>query len=546
MVKAAGHIAPWRDRRVRSDWIASLSSLDLCLLRIVSEHRIVTQTQLELVLRDVPARTLRYRTARLQRLGLVGRTRPYRERGSAPYHLWPTRRGDALARGGPPSRGGERREPNATFIAHAAALTGFYVALATGLSDGVRHGSFAREGEAREPFRARDGRQRAIAPDARIELEQQDGCRLVGLLEIDLGTMSHRRLRSKARGYADYARARAWAERHEFCPALLFATITPRRAIAFLDSLSRELERESELLGCACAFAREPEHAVAERVWHLLGAGGPVDLVEALREARRPYDEQQARCAELRRREHAARERLLSDPAALRSHLRRQRCALPERLDGPARTAVKLLLEEGDELAEPERRVLRTLGAMLADPLVGRWADRDPQKEEREALSHLVDHYRSRQLKAIGELERALGDGPALRGARARLRNGELVSSDELRWVRSDAERDREIRTRQEELRSAYLERREREARALAKQQGLAARLRQRPADLLADVDRRLLRVCPRCDEVVYPGSAGETSWTRGEESARICPYCDGRGLEPWDERDELASGRGA
>src|SRR5688500_5367294 len=83
----------------------------------------------------------------------------------------------------------------------------------------------------------------------------------------------------------------------------------------------------------------------------------------------------------------------------------RLRCALPERLDEPARTAVSLLLEEGDELAEPERRVLCTLGAMLADPLVGRWADRDPQKEEGEALSHLVDHYRSRQLEAIGELE---------------------------------------------------------------------------------------------------------------------------------------------
>ncbi|MGH2741607.1 MAG: hypothetical protein ACRDN8_03795, partial [Thermoleophilaceae bacterium] len=70
---------------------------------------------------DVPARTLRYRTRRLHRLGLIGRTGPYRERGSAPYHLWPTRAGDAVARGGAAPRGGERREPSPTFIAHAAA-----------------------------------------------------------------------------------------------------------------------------------------------------------------------------------------------------------------------------------------------------------------------------------------------------------------------------------------------------------------------------------------------------------------------------------------
>lgn len=71
------------------------------------------------------------RTRRLHQLGLAGRTRPYRERGSAPSHHWPTRRADCLMRGDPPPRGGERQQPNPLFLAHAAALTDLYIALAT-------------------------------------------------------------------------------------------------------------------------------------------------------------------------------------------------------------------------------------------------------------------------------------------------------------------------------------------------------------------------------------------------------------------------------
>jgi hypothetical protein len=90
----------------------ALSELDLRILDLLSHHRVLTQTQLAAISAEVPARTLRYRCNRLAKHGLLGRTRPYRERGSAPHHLWPTRRGEAMACGGPPPRGGERREPN--------------------------------------------------------------------------------------------------------------------------------------------------------------------------------------------------------------------------------------------------------------------------------------------------------------------------------------------------------------------------------------------------------------------------------------------------
>src|SRR5512146_1775679 len=179
---------------------------------------------------------------RLARHGLLGRTRPYRERGSAPHHLWPTRRGEAMACGGPPPRGGERHEPNPLFLAHAAGLSEIYVALETTLAAEFKLTRFEREAEAREPFETRTKRhKRAIAPDAFIEIEDADGHELLAFIELDMGTMSHRRLKRKAAGYAGYVKAGAWRERHHFCSALLFLTTTEKRARSFLVTMRREL-----------------------------------------------------------------------------------------------------------------------------------------------------------------------------------------------------------------------------------------------------------------------------------------------------------------
>ena len=130
----------------------SLSDLDHRILGLLSSLRVLTLPQLATISPEIPSRTLRYRTARLAKLGFVGRTRPYRERGSAPHHLWPTRKGEAIAKGEAPPRGGERREPNPLFLAHAAGLSELYVVLKTGLPEGVELAGFEREAEAREPF----------------------------------------------------------------------------------------------------------------------------------------------------------------------------------------------------------------------------------------------------------------------------------------------------------------------------------------------------------------------------------------------------------
>lgn len=202
------------------------------------------------------------------------------------------------------------------------------------------------------------------------------------------------------------------------------------------------------------------------------------------------------------------------------------------------RTALELLLESNEELAESERDALRALAGMLADPLIGRWVEREPDPAEGEALARLADHCRSRQLDEVDRLVRRLGEGPALRRTRHRLESGELLSSRDLDWLAADAERDRKVRAKQERLRAAYVERREREARQLAKAQGLAARLRSRREDLLAEVDRRLLRVCPSCEEIAHPGAEEE----RPFGAARSCPFCGRGGLERLGENEDAAA----
>ena len=61
------------------------------------------------------------------------------------------------------------------------------------------------------------------------------GRALLAFVELDMGTMSHARLKTKASGYAAYAAEAAWSESHPFCPCLLFLTTSEPRAIAFLQ-----------------------------------------------------------------------------------------------------------------------------------------------------------------------------------------------------------------------------------------------------------------------------------------------------------------------
>ncbi len=312
-----------------------------------------------------------------------------------------------MVKGGPPPRGGDRSEPNPLFLSHAAGLSEIYVALERTLPSELRLARFEREGEAREEFTVLASRdKRAIAPDVFIEIADQDGQPLTAFVELDMGSMSHRRLAQKAAGYADYARAEAWRQRHPFCPGLLFITTTEGRARSFIAAMRKQAGRRSLLLTCACDLARKLERCAVDRRW-LLGdeEEGMTDLLGALTEARRPFDELMERQAAKRRAEEEERERLRSDPETLAERLRNElrRGWGSDRLGRIATEALRLSVEDEGGLNEIERRALEAVGGMLAEPLALRLADREPTPSEREALAVLVAHHRASQVNRSEE-----------------------------------------------------------------------------------------------------------------------------------------------
>jgi DNA-binding Lrp family transcriptional regulator len=514
----------------------ALSDLDRRILDLLSFLRVLTQTQLASLLSpEIPPRTLRYRTVRLAKLGLIGRTRPYRERGSAPHHLWPTRKGEAIAEGGPPPRGGERREPNPLFLAHAAAISELYVALKTRLPEGLKLAGFEREAEAREAFRGYDGKEHAVGPDACIQIEEADGRNLLALVELDLGTMSARQLKAKAEGYGEYAEREGWRKRNSYCPPLLFITTSEKRARPFLATCRRTVDRQ-RMLVAATASARDIGRSLVAREW-LAGEREGVDLLAVLRGARRPYDEVLEQEEEKRREEDAERERLRSNPAVLREHLRKwsHRDWGAQRLGADAAKALEITVERDEELAEDERGALLALGAMFADPLRLQLAGGEPTVERQPVFAELVEHQRARQLAEIEELADRFGEGPALRKDRCRIEGGELLTADEVSWLRRQAADDGRSLAEQERLRSAYLSSREERALYRWKSQRLFTRLHSGPEDFLEEIDRRSLRLCRSCEEVAYP-DPGCPSYERGRRDvAYRCHFCGSEKLAEWE-----------
>lgn len=515
----------------------ALSDLDRRILDLLSFLRVLTQTQLASLLSpEIPPRTLRYRTARLAKLGLIGRTRPYRERGSAPHHLWPTRKSEAIAEGGPPPRGGERREPNPLFLAHAAAISELYVALKTALPEGLKLTGFEREAEAREAFRGYDGKEHAVAPDACIQIEEADGRVLLALVELDLGTMSVRQLKAKAEGYGEYVEREGWRQRNSYCPPLLFITTSQKRARSFLATCRRTVDQR-QMLVAATALARDIGRSLTAREW-LAGEREGVDLLAVLRGARRPYDEVLKQEEEKRREEDAERERLRSDPAALREHLRKwsHRDWGVQRLGADAAKALEITVERDEEVAEAERGALLALGEMFADPLRLQLAEGEPSAERQPVLAELVERQRARQLEEIEGLAERVGEGPALRKARGHLHVGELLTVDEFTWLRREAADDGRSRAAQERLRSAYLSDREERALYRWKSQRLFTRLHSGPEDFLEEIDRRSLRLCRSCEEVAYP-DPDRASYERGRrrDVAFRCHFCGSEKLAEWE-----------
>ena len=513
----------------------AVAALDLRVLEVVCAHRVVRQDQLARLFPEVPERTLRYRTRRLYDLGLVGRCRPYRERGSAANHHWPTRRGDALV-GRDTLRGGERRQrPNPLFIEHAAALSELYVVLSTqGARAGLRLGEFRREGDARESFE-HDGRQRALAPDALIVLADSDERLLGAFVELDLGSMSHTRLTAKAELYASYTRAQAWRGHHPFLPALLFLTTTEQRAVRFLRALEAALGAKRstaarELYAAAGALAFDLGGLLdGARLRDMHGREG-LGLVEILDAARLPYEHAQEAQGEREQAEERERERLLGDSEALREHLRHHEARLSvyfQALGELGGQAVRLLLSSSTRPDVDERAALTAIARDLDDALLepGMSVLPSPGASAKVEVRLLCQHYHATQQKLIETLGARHGEGPSVRKARRCLREGRLIERDAFDRLPAAAEKDVDARAQQAQARAAYLKERERAARRLAREAGPLARLTHSAEGFYPKLDRRRLNFCEGCEEIVYPATGVPAS----NEGGPACHYCGER-----------------
>jgi hypothetical protein len=540
-----------RDRVVRprrsSDLnTAVLAPIDRRLLDILCAHRVVTQDQLHRLFPDVPERTLRYRTRRLHDLGLAGRSRPYREHGSAPNHHWPTRRADCLMRGEPTPRGGERKEPNPIFLAHAAALTDLYVALVNqGDAAGLTIQAYRREGDAREPF-THEGKERALAPDAMVILVDPDGRKLGAFVEIDRGTMSHTRLRAKAELYAAYAASDVWHGHHLFLPALLFLTTNDLRAAKFLKALAasvsygpRHNRRRHALVAGAGGIAWTPGRLLTTACLADLDGNTGLTLLDVLTAARAPYEETLARRREQQQAEADNRRRLQEDPVAMRKFLTNHSHDLQPyfaELDRAGERTIELLTATTGELSPEENAVLVALARDLDQCLSEPWRHSlpSPGAKVQSEIACLAKHHRRQQAKQLTTLLDRHGDGPSLRHARQQLREDGPLDPDSIRRLPHDAARDETSRHEQDQCRLAYLHWREQTARQLARRAGPLGRLTHHPEDFYLQLDHERLRTCDECEETIYPGADRAGSY--GLRSAPACHYChESQNTKPYD-----------
>jgi hypothetical protein len=508
---------------------ATLGEADRRLLTALCAHRVVRQDQLERLLPDVPQRTLRYRTRRLHDLGLIGRTRPYRERGSAPNHHWPTRRADCMMNGDPIPKGGERQQPNPLFVAHAAALTELYVTLAVeGPSAGLSLLDYRREGEARETIELL-GKQRALAPDATVILADDRERKLGAFVELDLGTMSHTRLRQKADLYAAYAAADDWQERHLFLPALLFLTTTDTRARRFLVALRSALAHNQRRYSLR-ALARQPRHLLDGACLASLHGDEPLTLQDVLDAARAPYEQMQR--ANQKRREALDRKRaqLHENPATAREALRRfhdsHHYSYMDELEPLARQAIEILIASTEAPSPREQTVLQVLVTDLDDVLVqpGGLRQPPPSTDTKQAAVLLASLYREHQQRVVDELAARHGEGPSLRHARRVLDQGDLIAHHHIE-LPAAAANDAAARDEQHRLELAYVQWREQAARQMVRASGTLARLTRKREEFFPQIDRAHLTMCSACREIVFP-TPGET---RDDELSARCHYCHAR-----------------
>jgi hypothetical protein len=512
---------------------AATDPSDLLVLHSLAAHRVLDTHQLARLLGRAQG-TVEWRLRRLRAAGLVACTRPPRLSGSAPLHFWLTASGHRLIGSEGPAR--DPDTPNVLFLAHTTAVVG--LALALRGAPGLTLAAWRREQEAWEWWRItasgyfggpREGDEWKLRPDALAVLGTAAGA-AHAFVEVDRGTMSHTRLRTKLTGYLRYAADRGWEGRHPFCPPLLFLTCSEDRAARVVaDALALREGREAgrgwmaggrarELVVASCGLVDHPDAAVAAVAWRTDDGRGPLALAPlvgacaesaaAARAAERAESDAADAAAVARDRDaawvtlnldrDALRDPLLSDALALLADDRAWR----EREPGLA-----------DALADWQRGGRGPMGAPLEGRL-RRFAD------ERRA-EHVAAAVAGRDLGLPADL------------AVLRLARGGLALADPHLPYR-DAGRAEAV--------AKHAEERGRWVRARLARMGALRRLRADEAALADEYDADRLVVCADC------GAERRKSPERPP-----CPRCGCRHVRPWSERarvptvpDRLAALRAA
>ena len=388
--------------------------------------------------------------------------------------------------------------------------------------------------EPRESF-CDSRRERTLAPNALVVLGNERKERSFAFVEMDLGTMSHARLHTKAEMYVSYAASDSWRDSYEFLPALVFLTTSGSRALRFLHALRTVIEQHKRryttvrLPSAAGPVVFAPGRMVGEACLTHLDGETPVTLIDVLNEARAPFDRER-RAAEKRWRTiERKRTQLRKDPLVVRRLSRRDSGDIATylgQLDEVDSTAVQIAITSNDDdLLPEEHAMLQVVGHELEDVLIepGLHEVPIPSASTMRAVEALVERYRSEQCKRIDELTARYGEGPKLRQARATLNGDELLNAAAIGRLADQARSDYEAMVEQEQRRAAYEQWRDDAATERVRQTGLLKQLAHSREEFYAAIDDEHLQTCSRCHEVVYPTLATRA----GAPTKTPCPYCN-------------------
>jgi hypothetical protein len=537
------------------------------LLVLLNQHRVLTSDQLAR-LTGAAARTVTYRLDRLLQAKLVAFARPGREAGSSPRFWWLTPYGARLVAGVAPAEG---KRPSAMFAAHASAIAEAWLAV-------LEHGPAAGlTGTGWLPDRAgwhtwrRGGTDVTLSPDAILSADLfanlstlsgtaggQTGGQTVAFVEIDLATMSQSKLREKVSRYLAYAEDREWEDRWPHCPPLLLLTTTQARAVTFVRAAARvaaaarrgrgldyrfrgygragrDVAEAERLVIAACGHVRDPQAAIAGRVWQLAGDDpddepAPATLAQLLGE--RVAAQQVA---------DRWYERIEADHAATRRAVRLGELArgsgLAEQLGDPIAAAAYAHLVDQDVDA------FTAAHPRLAEQILA-WSegrDRPGDDERSEQLRAVLrgEHERllAEQTRAVLAAPRTAAGDPQACVAAAALQSGRLLSPWLLDALARPVTETRE--QLQARLLADYTARRDAE---LADRYQALSRWARRRADPVADAavyDEQHLLVCDLC-AIATPADVDDAErwWT--DDNRAECRQCGAGHLIGYADRGQV------